>query len=111
MLCILFLLYQEPSAPPDNVRGHFTSSTEIFIQWDEVPVAKRHGDIKSYMVTYQKTEGGEEKTATVNSPTREVKLAGLGKYSYYSIRVSAATVKGYGPASPPIKVRTDEDSK
>ena len=107
----MFLLCPEPGASPANVRGQFNSSTEIFIQWDEVPVAKRHGDIKSYMVTYQKTEGGEEKTTTVNSPSREVELTGLGKYTYYSISVSAATMKGYGPASPPIKVRTDEDGK
>ena len=76
-----------------------------------MPVDKQHGDIKHYMVTYQKTEGGDKLTKIVNAPTREVKLTVLGKYTYYSISVSAATVKGYGPASPPIKVRTDEDSK
>ena len=107
----MFLFCPEPGASPANVRGQFTSSTGILVQWDEVPVAKQHGEIQRYMVTYQKPEGGEEKSTTVNTPTREVKLTDLGKYTYYSIRVSAATVKGYGPASPPIKVRTDEDSK
>ena len=107
----MFLFCPEPGASPANVRGQFISSTGILVQWDEVPVAKQHGEIQRYMVTYQKPEGGEEKTTTVNTPTREVKLTDLGKYTYDSIRVSAATVKGYGPASPLIKVRTDEDSE
>ena len=41
----------------------------------------------------------------------EVELKNLVKYKIYSISVSAATVKGDGPASDPVHVRTDEDSK
>ena len=107
----MFLLCPEPGAPPDNVRGQFTSSTRILVQWDEVLVDKQHGEIKHYLVTYQKTEGGDKLIKIVNAPTQEAKLTELAKYTYYSIRVSAATVKGYGPASIPIDVRTDEDSK
>ena len=93
------------------MRGQFTSSTGILVQWDKVPEDKQHGEIKHYMVTYHMTEGGDNLTNIVNAPTQEAKLTELAKYTYYSIRVSADTVKGYGPASIPIHVRTDEDSK
>ena len=35
-LCLFIL---EPSAPPANIRGHNTSSTSIFVTWDDVPAA------------------------------------------------------------------------
>lgn len=102
----------EPSAPPQNVHGHNTSSTEILVQWDEVPAEEQNGEILHYTVIYQKAEGGEaEKRKQVNSPTRNVQLTNLTNYSYYNIAVLAATVKGDGPPSDPIQVRTDEDSK
>ena len=92
--------------------GHNTSSTDIFVQWDEVPVEEQNGEILHYTVIYRKTEGGEaEKRKQVNSPTRNVQLTNLTKYTYYSTRVLAATVKGDGPPSDPIQVGTDEDSK
>ena len=84
----------------------------MFVQWDKVPAEEQNGEILHYTVIYQKTEGGEtEKRKQVNSPTRNVQLRNLTKYTYYSIRVLAATVKGDGPLSDPIQVRTDEDSK
>ena len=93
------------------MRGQFTNSTGILVQWGKVPVDKQHGEIKHYMVTYQKTEGGDKLIKIVNAPTKEATLTELAKYTFYSIRVSAATVKGYGPASNATDVRTDEDSK
>ena len=103
------LIWSEPGAAPQNVQGRSTSSTEISVQWDEVPKDKQHGEILHYTVIYRKTEGGEQKTSRVNS--RNVKLTGLTEYTSYSISVIAATVKGDGPASSAITVRTDEDSK
>ena len=38
-------------------------------------------------------------------------LNGLDKYTFYDIKVLAATNEGNGPASIPIKVQTDEDSE
>ena len=74
-----------------------------------MPEDKQNGEILQYTILYRKTEGGEQKTLQVNS--RSVKLTGLAKYTVYSISVVAATVKGDGPASSTIIVRTDEDSK
>lgn len=74
-----------------------------------MPEDKQNGEILQYTILYRKTEGGEQKTSQVKS--RSVKLTGLAKYTFYSISVVAATVKGDGPASSTIIVRTDEDSK
>lgn len=74
-----------------------------------MPEDKQNGEILQYTILYRKTEGGEQKALRVNS--RSVKLAGLAKYTVYSISVVAATVKGDGPASSAITVRTPEDSK
>ena len=38
-------------------------------------------------------------------------LTGLSEYTAYSVTVSASTSKGVGPASEPIIVITDQDSK
>ena len=81
------------------------------VTWDIVPKKLQHGEIKHYTVTYWKTEEGEEKPNHVNATTREVKLTGLAKYTYYSISVVAYTIKGGGPSSTAIDVRTDQDSK
>ena len=103
--------FSEPGAPPDNVRAWNTSSTSILVKWDEVPVDKQHGEILRYAVSYWVTEEGSHGAKLFSSSTREVELLDLAKYAYYSIIVSAATVKGDGPASIPVHVRTDEDSK
>ncbi|XP_073259128.1 receptor-type tyrosine-protein phosphatase delta-like [Porites lutea] len=99
---------KKPSAAPQNVQGHPTSPTEILVKWDEVPEDKQNGEILQYTILYRKTEGGEQKISQVNS--RSVKLTGLAKYTVYSISVVAATIKGDGPASSTITVRTDEDT-
>jgi len=100
-----------PSAAPQNVRGHNTSSTSILVTWDEVPANEQRGNIRYYTVTYKETMEGAEISKRVDSPTRSVELIGLKRYAKYSIQVSAATVKGEGPASVLITVSTKQGSK
>ena len=100
-----------PSAAPQNVRGHNKSSTSILVTWDEVPANEQRGNIRYYSVIYRETQGGAEMSKRVNAPTLSVELTGLKKYAKYSIQVSAATVKGDGPASVPITVSTKQGSK
>ena len=92
------------------MKGQNQSSTEILVKWGEVPEAQRHGGIIHYTVIYWKT-GGEVKRINVDAPKQNVKLTELSKFTYYSIKVSASTIKGEGPASNPIVVPTDQDSK
>ena len=66
-----------PSAAPQNVRGHNTSSTSILVTWDEVPANKQRGDIRYYTVIYKETQGAVEMSKGVDSPKRSVELKGL----------------------------------
>ena len=100
-----------PSAAPQNVTAHNTSSTSILVTWDEVPKDKQHGDIIRYTVIYKELEGGTEVKKLVDSPTRKIELTQLKKYTEYSIQVLAATIKGDGLRSVAITVSTDQDSK
>ena len=108
-----FIFWLVPEAPPNNMRAHNTNSTSILIQWDQVPKSKQHGEILSYTVFYWETEGSAQGAShrQLSSSKRELRLTDLFKYTYYNNRVLASTAVGNGPASGPIQVRTDEDSK
>ena len=99
------------SAPPANVSGHNTSSTSIFVHWDQVPAAHQNGAILYYTVTYRALPSGSVQTRSVSAPANQMTLSGLKKYTNYSITVFATTTKGAGNVSAPIFIVTDEDSK
>lgn len=48
---------------------------------------------------------------TVSPDVRMKEIYGLKKFTYYTIRVLAFTIKGDGADSPPVNVSTDEDSE
>ena len=51
------------------------------------------------------------KSKEVRAPTQYLEINGLDQNTNYTITVMASTSKGYGPASEPIYVATDQDSK
>ena len=93
------------------MRGRNTSSTSILVTWDEVPTDGQNGIITSYTITYQSLTQDHNGHFTVEFSAHQTVLTGLKKYFNYSITVFASTVKGNGPASSPIIVSTDQDSK
>ena len=108
---VLTLFILEPSAAPLNVRGHNTSSTSIFVIWDDVPAADKNGIITSYNITYHSLTENHSNSTTVDHPDRQVSLMGLREFVNYSITVLASTVKGNGPESDPVIISTSEDSE
>ena len=77
-----------------------------------MPEDKQHGDIIRYTVMYKRTTNVAYKSVNVTQiPGKFVELEGLDEYTFYDIKVLAATNVGNGPASDPVKVQTDEDSK
>ena len=108
---VLTSFISEPSAAPLNVRGHNTSSTSIFVTWDDVPAADKNGIITSYNITYHSLTENHSNSTTVDHPDRQVTLMGLREFVNYSITVFASTVKGNGPESDPFIVSTGEDSE
>lgn len=100
-----------PGAPPEKVRAKSLSSTTISVQWNEVPTERQHGEIISYTVFYWKTDERSQGEKNKSVLENQVQLSDLGKYTKYSIEVRASTIKGGGPRSNVITVRTNQDSE
>ena len=99
----------EPDAAPQNITALSKTSTSILVTWGEVPKRKRQGRIQSYKVHYTSTTSNETKSEEVQAPTQYLKIDDLERNTNYTITVMASTNKGYGPASEPISVATDQD--
>ena len=98
-LHISFCFLAAPSASPANVRGNSTS-TSIFVQWEQVPSPYQNGVILYYTVTYYRWYYSHfPRTVIVLAPTTQTTLTGLNHSTVYSISVSASTSKGDGPAT------------
>ena len=108
---LLSISISEPDGTPQNVKGQNTSSTSISVTWDEVPADQQNGIITGYNITYKSETENDNGNVEVNGSVRQTELANLKEYVNYNITVFASTVKGDGPASDPIVVRTDQDSK
>ncbi len=87
------------------------SSTEIQVNWTEIPEMDQNGIITEYEVMYEPlmTFGGVLTTTTVNTTNMSVTLTGLQEYVDYNISVRAYTNIGPGPYSVEIVRRTLED--
>ena len=79
--------------------------------WDKVPKDKRHGAIRRYRVNYTSATSTETKSKQVGASAKHLEVDGLEQNTNYTITVMASTSKGYGPASDPIFVATDHESK
>ena len=91
--------------------GNNTSSTSISVSWEAVPVEQQNGIITSYTIAYSSQTENHNGNVTVGPFDRQKEITGLKEYVNYSISVFASTVKGHGPHSAVIFVRTDQDSK
>ena len=56
-------------------------------------------------------EFGVVKTISVNKTARSLEVTGLTPFTFYEVWVTAYTNAGYGPASKPLTIITDEDGK
>ena len=81
------------------------------VTWDEVPNGKRYGRIHHYKVEYKYEHDNNTQNKEVDGLIRYLKIENLEKNAYYNITVSAATNRGYGPASEPLSEVTEQDSK
>ena len=93
------------------MRGQNSSSTSILVKWDEVPADQQNGIITGYTITYKSQTENQNGEVQVNGSVHQTHLTNLKEFVNYNITVFASTVKGDGPASDPIVVITDQDSK
>ena len=99
-----------PHAPPQNVSENSTTSTSIFVKWNDVASEDQNGIIISYTLRYRAVSAeGPFNTTTVS--TKKTNLTGLIKDESYNVSVLATTSKGDGPYSDPKIFATNEDRK
>jgi len=104
----------KPSARPSDVYANNRSSTATYVEWPPIPKHFIHGILLGYHITYTNMDPdgfGDVSTgvhATGAGSTSTV-IQGLLKFTNYRIQVSGFTVKGDGPLSHAVVVRTDED--
>jgi len=79
--------------------------------WDEVPADQKKGIITGYTITYKSQTENDNGNVQAGPYDRQKELTGLKEFVNYTITVSASTLNGEGPASDPIVVTTDQDSK
>ena len=95
-----------------NVIANSLTSTEIQVNWTEVPEIDRNGIITQYEVEYTQTTFDSvptNQTVIVDNSTTTTLLTRLEEYVLYSVRVRAYTSVGPGPYSDPLTERTLED--
>jgi hypothetical protein len=105
---IVTTLEAAPTAPPDNVTALTLSSTEVMVQWDDVPESDRNGEITHYEVLYipHTSFEGQISAETVIVVNMTTVLVGLEEYVTYNISVRANTSAGFGPYSDVVQAIT-----
>ena len=91
---------------PARIRGNFLSATEIFLEWDDIPIEGRNGIIIGYNIAYRKNNSAGV-WRSMNSNIKKVSIGGLEYYTVYEFKVAGKTVIGQGPLSTAVDIRTD----
>ena len=109
------LFSTDPAAAPQEVLVSAMSSTELLVEWMEVPAMDENGEITNYEIRYDPlmTFDGHISTNITNTsgPALMVVLMDLQEDVEYSISVRAYTSTGPGPFSDPVSNRTLEDGE
>ena len=89
------------------------SSTKILVQWEDVPLGDRNGEITHYEVMYSPLMdfGGQISTETVIVVNMTRVLVGLEEYVTYNISVRAINSAGGGPYSDIVQAVTLQEGK
>lgn len=100
-----------PSEAPNNITIQNRTSTSLNISWSAVPQEFVHGVLRGYVIEYWPADKINATTnTTVGQWETEVQLTNLMKFTNYSIKFAAMTVKGVGNWSK-IMLQTDEDGR
>lgn len=101
-----------PDAPPQTVTGHNVSQTEIKLLWRPVPLDNLNGILMGYKGSCRIAKGNQPSTEKqFNSSVFEGVLDGLNAFTTYACSVRAFTIKGDGPPSSDLLVKTEEEGK
>ncbi|XP_026094287.1 neogenin-like isoform X3 [Carassius auratus] len=87
-----------PSAPPLNLTLEVLNSTSIMVRWQPPPAGAVNGDVTGYKIRFRKGPRRADAVEMWSTQLFQI-LQGLERGQLYSVRVSASTVNGSGPAS------------
>ncbi|XP_028812137.1 neogenin-like isoform X2 [Denticeps clupeoides] len=97
-----------PSSPPQNLILEVLNSKSIMARWQPPPGDMQNGDITGYKIRYRKA-GRKNEVTEIAAPTQLTQLLdSLQRGTEYSVRVSALTVNGSGPATDWVTAETFE---
>ncbi|XP_063045377.1 neogenin 1a isoform X3 [Engraulis encrasicolus] len=97
-----------PSAPPQNVTVEILNSKSMMVRWQPPPADEQNGEITSYKIRYRKGARKSEASDIVPGTQLHTLLDNLQRGTEYSVRVTAMTLNGSGPASDWITSETFE---
>ena len=103
----LFYFFSEPSESPKILDVKALNSTSILVKWLGVNENSRNGIITRYTIHYEDVAKRDERTVDILAPATETVITGLRQNAMYSFKILAATSKGDGPYSDPVKKRTE----
>ena len=99
-----FLLYADPSGPPQNLTNS-TTSINITLLWFPPLSSQRNGVIVNYLITC--TIGGLKYSMRISETSQVVNI---NPFTNYTCSVSAATMVGDGPPAT-VSGTSDEDGE
>ncbi|KAG5270541.1 hypothetical protein AALO_G00193850 [Alosa alosa] len=97
-----------PSAPPQNVTVEVLNSKSIMVRWQPPPADDQNGEITAYKIRYRKGARKSEASEIVAGTQLHKLLDNLQRGTEYSVRVTAMTLNGSGPASDWVTSETFE---
>ena len=104
-----------PSSPPISVGISVINSTALIISWDYVPEADKNGIIINYKINVSlgllSTLTDSFLITISDGLARDAVISNLTKWSYYTMKIAASTIKGTSNYSSNVTIRTAQDSK
>ncbi|RDD37102.1 Protein sidekick-2, partial [Trichoplax sp. H2] len=97
-----------PRSYPPSLNSSAISAAEINISWQPLPLFDRNGVIIMYQLYYNSTQWSDSGVVHINSSLTTAILNGLIPYTKYIISIKAATIAGFGTASPSTSSTTHQ---
>ena len=111
----MIIIFVVPTSPPDQITAKDITPTTFIVDWKEIFLPERHGIVKGYQLTYQKSgtrnkRDVELKTLSFDANTFTTFLYKLTPYTNYTITLAGFTSKGMG-VKDIMRIETAEGSK
>ena len=93
--------YAVPTSSPLDVNALASDPTTLHLYWSPPPPENQNGDIIQYGINITHIEQGQTHQYNTSGPKTSVVIPDLHPYYTYQYMVTAFTVVGNGPYSPP----------